>query len=286
MGNLNINNPKVIRSRPFSSQHYIEAAKHLDFKPDRNHNQANSDSTRGPLQKDLLIFHQNIRGLKGKTEEIMNNIATNPPHVLCFTEHHLESHQLDCVLLQSYKFVAKFCRTTHRYGGVCIYVHEFLQVSNMEVLKYSKGKDLEVCSARLYLPTCSIGIVNLYRSPLGNFDYFLKELETLLNLVSKNSRGLIIYGDFNINFMEDTTYKRILNSLLATFGLYPTVDFPTRIYNNSIMTIDNIFTNTVNQNSFSVYPCINGLSDHDAQIIVLHDIAIMTYEKQLFLPKI
>ena len=47
------------------------------------------------------------------------------------------------------------------------------------------------------------------------------------------------------------------------------------------MTIDNIFINTVNQNSFSVYPCINGLLDHDAQIIVLHDIAIMTYEKQL-----
>jgi len=127
-----------------------------------------------------------------------------------------------------------------------------------------------------------IGIVNLYRSPLGNFDYFLQESEIWLNLVSRNSRGLIICGDFNINFMEDTTHKRILSSLLATFGLYPTVDFPTRIYNNSITTIDNIFINTVNQNSFNVYPCINGLSDHNAQIIVLHDIAIMTYEKQLF----
>jgi len=189
----------------------------------------------------------------------MNNIATNLPHVLCFTEHHLESHQLDCVLLQSYRLVAKFCRTTYRYGGVCIYVHGSLQASNMEVLKYCKEKDLEVCSARLYLPTCTIGIVNLYRSPLGNFDYFLKELEILLNFVSRNSRGLIVCGDFNINFMEDTTHKRILNSLLATFGLYPTVDFPTRIYNNSITTIDNIFINTVNQNSFSVYPCINGL---------------------------
>ena len=216
-----INNPKVIRGRPFSSHHYIEAAKQLDFKPDRNHDQFNSDSTRGSMQKDL-IFHQNIRGLKGKTEEIMNNIATNLPHVLCFMEHHLESQQLDCVPLQSYRLVAKFCRTTYRYGGVCIYVHESLQASNMEVLKYCKEKDLEVCSARLYLPTCTIGIVNLYRSPLGNFDYFLKELEILLNLVSRNSRGLIICGDFNINFMEDTTHKRILNSLLATFGLYPT----------------------------------------------------------------
>ena len=91
--------------------------------------------------------------------------------------------------------------------------------------------------------------------------------------------GLIVCGDFNINFMEDTTHKRLLNSLLATFGLYATVDFPTRIYNNSITTIDNIFINTVNLNKFSVYPGINGLSDHDAQIIVLHDIAIMTDEK-------
>ena len=93
--------------------------------------------------------------------------------------------------------------------------------------------------------------------------------------------GLIVCGDFNINFMEDTTHKRLLNSLLATFGLYATVDFPTRIYNNSITTIDNIFINTVNLNKFSVYPGINGLSDHDAQIIVLHDIAIMTDEKKL-----
>jgi hypothetical protein len=69
---------------------------------------------------------------------------------------------------------------------------------------------------------------------------------------------------------------------LAIFGLYSTVDFPTRIYNNSITAVDNIFINTANQNSISVYPWINGLSDHDAQIIVLHDIAIRTCEKKLY----
>ena len=139
-----------------------------------------------------MIFHQNIRGLKDKTEEIINNIATNPPHVLCFTEHHLESYQLDSVPLLNYRLVANFCRTSYRNGVVCIYVHESLQSSNMEVQKYCKEKDLEVCSVRLYLPTCTIGIVNLYRSPLGNFNYFLNELENLLNFVSRNSMGLIV----------------------------------------------------------------------------------------------
>jgi len=282
MGNLNTNKSKVNRGRPFNFQHNVEAAKLLNFKLDRNHDQVNSDSTKRSSQKDFLILHQNIRGLKGKTEEIMDNIATSQPHVLCFTEHHLKSHQLDCIQLQNYRLVAKFCRITYRYGGVCIYVHESLQSSNMEVLRYCKEKDLEVCSVRLYLPTCTICIVNLYRSPLGNFDYFLKELEILLNVLSRNSRELIICGDFNVNFMEDTTHKKMLNSLLATFGLYSTVDFPTRIYNNSITTIDNIFINIANQNNFSVYPYINGLSDHDAQIIVLNDFVLMTHEKQLF----
>ena len=75
-------------------------------------------------------------------------------------------------------------------------------------------------------------------------------------------------------FFNNTTNKQLLNSLLATYGLYSTVQFPTRIHNNSVSTIDNIFINIVKYNNFIVYPLINGMSDHDAQIIVLHDIFI------------
>jgi hypothetical protein len=34
------------------------------------------------------------------------------------------------------------------------------------------------------------------------------------------------------------------------------------------------FINTVKFNDFTVHPLINGVSDHDTQIIVLHDIII------------
>jgi len=162
-------------------------------------------------------------------------------------------------------------------------VHESLQASNLEVLNFCKEKDFEVCSVNVYLPTFTIGIVNIHRSPSGNFNYFIKEIESILVLLSRKSKVLIVCGDFNINFRGDTTYKRILTSLMATFGMHPTVDFPTRIYNNSITTIDNIFINTINLNSYSVYPCIKGLSDHDVQLMVLHDIVNMTYKKHSFL---
>jgi hypothetical protein len=61
---------------------------------------------------------------------------------------------------------------------------------------------------------------------------------------------------------------------LATYGLYSTVQFPTRIHNNFVSTIDSIFINIVKYNNFIVYPLVNGMSDHDAQIIVIHDIII------------
>jgi len=61
---------------------------------------------------------------------------------------------------------------------------------------------------------------------------------------------------------------------LATYGLYSAIQFPTRITNSSASTIDSIFINTVKFNDFIVHPLINGMSDHDAQFIVLHDIII------------
>jgi len=45
--------------------------------------------------------------------------------------------------------------------------------------------------------------------------------------------------------MINMSFNKFLNTyltifLMATFGMYPTVDFLTRIYNNSVTTIDNI----------------------------------------------
>ena len=67
--------------------------------------------------------------------------------------------------------------------------------------------------------------------------------------------------------------KNLLDSLLASFSPFSTVKFPTGIFNNSCTLIDNIYINTYGHD-FSVHPLINGLSDHDAQIITLSNIFI------------
>jgi len=58
-------------------------------------------------------------------------------------------------------------------------------------------------------------------------------------------------------------------SLLATYNLYSAVNFPTRVTKHSSTAIDNIFMNKNSNSNYSIESHINGLSDHDTQILVL-----------------
>jgi hypothetical protein len=56
--------------------------------------------------------------------------------------------------------------------------------------------------------------------------------------------------------------------LLASFNLVSTVNFPMRLQNNSATAIDNIFIDASLQGNYVIYPLCNGLSDHDAQLLL------------------
>jgi hypothetical protein len=74
----------------------------------------------------------------------------------------------------------------------------------------------------------------------------------------------------NINYLVDSDRKRQLEALLRTYNLTSVVNFPTRIQHNSATAIDNIFIDITKFGNYSISPIINGLSDHDAQTIMLH----------------
>jgi hypothetical protein len=58
------------------------------------------------------------------------------------------------------------------------------------------------------------------------------------------------------------------------------VNFPTWIQGNSATAIDNISIDIMRKDDNSTSPIINGLSDHDAQSIILNKININLYAKQ------
>jgi hypothetical protein len=71
----------------------------------------------------LHIFHQNIRGLRSKSDELTHSFEIdNINLVLCFSEHHMEEQDLLHLTLQGYILGSSFCHKDLQKGGVCIFV--------------------------------------------------------------------------------------------------------------------------------------------------------------------
>jgi len=66
--------------------------------------------------------------------------------------------------------------------------------------------------------------------------------------------------------------KKLLVSLLASYNLTSTVYFLTRIQNNSVTAIDNVFIKVSKFDDYVISPLANRLSDHDTQLITINDI--------------
>jgi hypothetical protein len=97
----------------------------------------------------LIIYHQNIHGLKGKINEFMPSLVSEMPHLICLSECHLKYNKIDFAHIPPYKLGAKYCRTSLKCGGVCIYIHKNIKFSNINLLKYCKEQDLEIASVKL-----------------------------------------------------------------------------------------------------------------------------------------
>ena len=189
----------------------------------------------------LQLYHQNIRGLHNKTEELTTQWTNQFPHLLCFSEHHLKESEINNIHINYYTLGASYCRNSCSHGGVGIFVHNTLSFSTINLNQICNDYDFEACAIKLIISTNIYFILCIYRPPAGNFTAFLLHLESVLTQLYSNTINLIICGDINVNYLQDSRNKFLLNSLLASFNLHSAVNFPTRISNSSSTTIDNIF---------------------------------------------
>jgi exonuclease III len=191
------------------------------------------------------------------------------PHLICLTDHHLKDYEIDVTPISNYKLGARYCRKKLKNGGVYIYIQEALKFTNINLQKHCKEQDIEIAAVQLKLNEKNVIMLCVYRAPSGNFDYFLNKLDNILSSLHNHKIELIICGD--INYLETNNKKKQLDNLLGTYNLIGTVYFPTRILNNSVTLIDNIF---IDRRNYTIKSCINGLSDHDAQLITLNNFSL------------
>ena len=73
-------------------------------------------STTNTSDEALRILHQNIQGLRGKSDEMIDSLYPTFPHVLCFTEHHLNHHEINLTQIDSYTLGASFLQKLSQNG--------------------------------------------------------------------------------------------------------------------------------------------------------------------------
>lgn len=103
----------------------------------------------------------------------------------------------------------------------------------------------------------------------GNLMHFINGIDTILNHLTKSNIEIIKCGDIKMNYLVDSCSKWQLDNLLI--NVINTVRFPTRSTNWTISAIGNMFVDISHISKCAICSFINGLSDHDSQVIKLEN---------------
>ena len=199
------------------------------------------DSSQVPRNKSLKIFHQNIRGLGNKSNELCCHLRHDLPHILCLAEHLLSVSELQLIHLTNYLLGANYCRKTFLRGDVSIFVYRSLKYNTINIDEYNIDKDTESCAIRVDSAFNKLCILTIYRYPRGNFTHFLNRLDLILQKFYNNNFNIIICGDVNVNYPIGNNRRSQLDSVLHSYNLAGIVKFPSTFGLNCHTAIDNVF---------------------------------------------
>jgi hypothetical protein len=113
--------------------------------------------------KSVVIYHQNIRNIKNKKEElaIFLNDESNNPDIICISEHHLSESGLLAFSVTGYKRATGFSRNIRRNGRVCILVKDNISYQELELSRLSMEKIFEACAVKITLNKRELCILSL-----------------------------------------------------------------------------------------------------------------------------
>lgn len=121
------------------------------------------------------------------------------------------------------------------------------------------------------IQSLNIIIICIYRSPNGELNIFFDIINQILNKITQINKYIYIYGDFNINLMNNTSAKKDFSNLIESYNLCFLITDPTRVTSRSETCIDNCITNTTE--NCRAYVVELNISDHMGIIneVQLHD---------------
>ena len=194
---------------------------------------------------DFSLLHLNTRSLNRNFESLQSLLSSlqHPFSVIGLSETWLNVQSPALFDLEDYTLL-RSDRPNGRGGGVAMYIKKGLSynlLNGVPLIPECETLFIEIINP--HGKNVVIGIV--YRPPSSSIDTFITNLDMCIESVCKGGKPLYLMGDFNINLLlaEKELKNNSFLTCLNTHSLFPLIDKPTRITQQSATLIDNIFTN-------------------------------------------
>ena len=207
------------------------------------------------------MFLQNIRSLPRNFEEFELEIEqlAQRPDIICLTETWLKNiSDNDIFQIQGYEPLYS-CARIKRGGGIGIYVNTG---SDHRIIKQKKDNNIQILSV-LIKPQINqkLVVTCVYIPPNSLNNATFESLQNYLHgLTLGPETDHIVCGDFNVNFLLNSTKRKKIEDIMIGNGMLENKMscLPTRVTERSSTLIDLFFCTS----SFSTKTIKNSVSDH------------------------
>ena len=223
--------------------------------------------------KTFSIFHNNVRSLSRNLENLETHLLDELDFhfdLIGVTETKITNSNELMFNPNIAGYTFEYVPTPLASGGVGLFINEAL---NYEILEKTSNEAfqalwIEISFTQKKNIICGI-IYRQHNSPEQFQQYFENTIEKL----TLSGKQLFLMGDINIDLLKSETCRFSHDFLLALQSCYliPTIDKPTRVYNDSATLIDNIFVNIPDQVLMSGN-VVSDISDHFSQFCILQTI--------------
>ena len=201
------------------------------------------------------VAHINIRSIPKNFQDWNIYLSTLQYEftVIGISETWLSDFNVDYYNQTGYKHMFQCRSNGKRGGGVSLFIQNGVDISKRDELCYNEGF-LECLFVELSTPNTGltthtiVGII--YRPPNSDMQCFNEKLLEILSLLKRENKSIYLMGDFNINLLETDNHLPSAEFIenMYSFGLFPLINKPTRVRNDTATLIDNIFSNNIDGN--------------------------------------
>jgi hypothetical protein len=217
---------------------------------------------------ELRIFHQNVRSLRQRYDELLCYVQGRPTpyQLIVLSEIWVFDNEADRYAIPGYQLIIQH-RPNNASGGVAVYVHNELSFHHQCFL-FSHAEVIKIVINKLFNNSTpvSLELFCIYNeSSRNSFSNFKDDLEN--NILKPSGKFCILIGDLNINTLHKGNEETQYLSLLASYGFKNIVNEPTREVDNSISCLDHVIVKNSSQIVVKSKVEKLGLSDHHANIV-------------------